>query len=80
MSLALSILSVLRNASPHLLPLSTLVAELRLRDRKEPLTEIRAELDRLEADRELVAVYNRDAGHKYKIADAGTVRLAEAGI
>lgn len=80
MNLQLTILSILRNADGFLMPMSTLVAELRLRGRKETLAEIRAGLDDLESRDEVTAVSNRDQGTKCRIADAGRARLAEAGL
>lgn len=79
MSLDLEILSILRNTD-FLLPQSTLVAELRLRDRRESLAEIQAALGRLETFHEVIGITTRDTGSKWKIADAGRARLAEAGL
>jgi hypothetical protein len=80
MKLELQILTSLRNAGGHLLPMSTLVAELRLMDRPESLAQIQSALAEMEAAGEVVGIFNRDAGAKWKIADPGKARLAEAGI
>lgn len=80
MNLQLEILLVLRDAGDHLLPQSTLVSNLRLRDRKESVTQIEGELKALEARKQIVGTHNPDTGDKWKIADNGTVRLAEANL
>jgi hypothetical protein len=80
MNLQLQILLILRNAGEHLLPMSTLVAQLRLVDRPETLAQFQAALAEMEAAGEVVGIFNRDAGAKWKIADAGKVRLAEANL
>lgn len=80
MNLELEILTILRNADGYLLPQSTLVAELRLRDRRETLAEIHAAMASLESRDEITGVSNRDTGAKWKIADAGRARLAEARL
>lgn len=80
MNLALQILLVLRDAGGHLLPQSTLVAQLRLLDRPEPLTEINAALRDLESRDQIHGTHNPDTGNKWKISDEGRVRLAEANL
>ena len=80
MNLQLEILSVLRECDGHLVLRSTLVASLRLRDRKESLAEIDAAIRTLESRDEVVGTTNRDTGSKWKITDEGKVRLAEANL
>lgn len=80
MTLQLEILMVLRDAGEHLLPQSTLISNLRLRDRKESLAQIEGDLKALEARKQIVGANNPDTGTKWKIADEGIVRLAEANL
>lgn len=80
MNLELQILMCLRNAGESLLPESTLVAELRLVDREESLAQIKAALSKMEAKDQVNGVHNEDTGTKWKLADAGTIRLAEANL
>lgn len=80
MSLHLTILLILRNAEGCLLPQSTLVNELRLRDCKESLAEIYGALRDLEGREQVIGVHNQDTGNKWKITDEGVVRLAEANL
>jgi hypothetical protein len=80
MNLQLEILMVLRDAGEHLLPQTTLVSNLRLRDRKESIAQIEGDLKALEARQQIVGAHNPDTGAKWKIADNGTVRLAEANL
>lgn len=80
MNLSLHILQILKHADGHLLPMSTLVAELRLRDRNESLMEIRSEVEALESRDQVVVVFNEDTGRKVQIADAGRARLAQANL
>lgn len=80
MNLELSILTILGLSDGLLIPSSTLVAELRLRDRRETLTEIHATLGRLEAAGEVIGITNRDTGIKWRIADPGRARLVAAGL
>ncbi len=82
MSLALTILTVLRNCDGYLLPWQTLVAEIRLRDGRPTLAEIETTVGNLEAAGHVAGLRNPDApgGSKWKITDAGKLRLAEAGV
>jgi hypothetical protein len=80
MTLALQILLILRDAGERLVPQSTLVASLRLVDRKESLSEINAALRDLESREEVLGAHNPDLGNKWKLADAGKVRLAAANL
>ncbi len=80
MNLHLQILLILRDAGEHLLPMSTLIANLRLVDREESLTEIRVACGQLEAADEIIGIVNPDTGAKWRIADKGRARLAGAGL
>lgn len=80
MNLPLQILLILRDAGGHLLPQSTLIAQLRLLDRQESLSEINAALRDLESRDQVNGVHNPDTGNKWKISDEGKVRLAEANL
>lgn len=80
MNLQLEILMVLRDAGEHLLPQTTLVSNLRLRDRKESAAQIEGDLRALEARKQIVGAHNQDTGNKWKISDEGRVRLAEANL
>lgn len=80
MNLQLEILLVLRDAGDHLMPQSTLVSNLRLRDCGESLAEINGVLRDLEGRDQIHGVHNPDAGNKWKISDEGKIRLREANL
>ena len=80
MNLELQILTVLRNAGERLVLQSTLVANLRLLDRKETLAEINTALASMEEADEVIGLTNRDTGTKWQISDAGRARLITANL
>ena len=80
MNLELEILLVLRDAGDRLLPQSTLVSSLRMRDRGESLAQINGCLRDLESRDQIHGVNNPDAGNKWKLSDEGLVRLHEANL
>ena len=82
MNLALSILYVLRNSEGFLLPRNTLIAEVRMVDSRHTLAEIETAMRDLEGAGQIIGATNPDAagGSKWKITDAGKMRLAEAGV
>lgn len=82
MNLELTILQILALSDGFLMPKGTLVAEVRLRDMRPTLAEIESAMRRLEDADQATGISNPDAagGSKWKIADAGKARLAEAGL
>jgi len=83
MTLSLTILKVLSLIpSPRLLSKETLVAEVKLRDSSHTLADVETAMRQLEAGGEIAGVANADApgGSRWKITDAGKLRLTDAGI
>jgi hypothetical protein len=83
MTLSLTILKVLSLIpSPRLLPKETLAAEVRLRDATHTLADIEAAMKQLEDGGHISGVVNADApgGSRWKINDAGKLRLNDAGL
>lgn len=80
MNLQLFILQSLDAAGDYLIPLETVIAEVRLRGSQASRTEILAAIDSLESKRQLSRLTSEDApgGSRLKIADGGRVRLSEA--
>jgi hypothetical protein len=82
MNLPFIILKVLSLSDGYLMPKETLVAEVRMRDRRHTHAEIEGAMRALEDAGQITGVSNADApgGSRWQIADAGRVRVAEAGI
>lgn len=78
MNLELAILQVLECVEPRLMPQPILVSDVKNSRLKTPTTdEIERALRKLEDKKHIIGKSNEDTGTKWKITDAGILRLSE---
>lgn len=81
MNLQLKILQSLSRVTPYLLSVDVMVAEARLGEMQPPTRgDVCAAIDALEEKGDIAGTMNEDIGGRYRITDAGKLRLREAGI
>lgn len=81
MNLQLKILQSLSQVSPMLMTVDIIVAEARLGEMNPPTRgDVLDAMNALERDGAIGGTSNPDLGNRYKITDAGKLRLREAGL
>jgi DNA-binding MarR family transcriptional regulator len=75
----LTILSILRDAHPRMMPCGPMWAEVRMQRETMTYTEYTTSLNSLEEKGQIVIVQGEDK-RRAKITDAGIARLAENGL
>ena len=81
MNLEISILQVLESIHPRMERQPVIVADVKnCRVQSPTSAEVERALRKLEDKKHIIGVSNEDTGTKWKLTDAGVVRLAEFNI